>query len=55
MEKEFSKKEFDKWFIELEKIAKDEYRITNLKKKDFLEQYKKGKTFSEAIETFLYE
>jgi len=55
MEKEFDKKEFEKWFAELEKVAKDEYRISNLKKKDFQEHYKKGKTFSEAIETFLYD
>ena len=33
--REFNKKEFSRWFQELEKIAKVEYRIGNLDKKDF--------------------
>lgn len=55
MNKAFKTKEFKKWFEELEVIAKKEYLIANLKKKDFLEYYKEGKSFYQSIETFLYK
>ena len=53
MENKINKKEFAAWFSELEKVAKSEYRIGNLKKKDFEKYFLEGKKINEAIETFL--
>ena len=56
MEKrEFNKKEFSLWFEKLENVAKDEYRIGNLKKQWFEESYRNGLDIKQSIEKFLYE
>lgn len=53
MEREFVKKEFNAWFKQLEKIAKDEYRIGNLNKEEFIKSYTKGLSINQSIENFL--
>jgi hypothetical protein len=47
-------KEFAEWFSLLKEAAK-EYRIGNLKMKDFEQYFCDGLTITESIEKFIYQ